>query len=193
MIAIWLTYFLAAGAASGVFIAAGWRSKQARELAAARRWHGLPVDPLWGDAEIDINALEARADVGGALRLALKRLAPMMANQSIQAEVAAPSGLVGSIRGAALTDLLEELLAAAIHSAPASRLLLTAVTFGDRICVGITDDMPGADQAVRMKSLRGLMERVAMRGGVLEVDVRPTEGTTMILRLAAAAEEVQDK
>lgn len=191
MIAIWVTYFLAAGAASGIFVAAGWRSKQARELAAARRWRGLPVDPLWGDAEIDINASEFRADVGGALRLALKRLAPMMANESVQAEVAAPSGLVGRIRGAALTDLLEELLAAAIHGAPASRLLLTAVTFGDRICVGITDDMPDADQAVRMGSLRGLMERVTMGGGALEVDVRP-EGTTMILRLAVATKEVQE-
>ncbi len=184
-----MSYLLAAGAASGIFVVAGWRSKRARTSAAARGSHGVPIDPLWGDAEIDINETDSHADVGGAIRLALKRLAPVMAHQSVRAEVAAPSGLVGRIRGGALTDLLEELLAATIRSAPASRLLLTAATLGDRICVSITDDMPGSDQAVRMASLRGLMERVALRGGALEVDVRPTEGTTIILRLAAVTED----
>ncbi len=184
-----MSYVLAAGAASGIFVVAGWRSKRARTSAAARGPLGVPVDPLWGDADIDINEIDSDADVGGAIRLALKRLAPVMAHQSVRAEVAAPSGLVGRIRGGALTDMLEELLAVTMRSAPASRLLLTAVTLGDRICIGITDDMPGSDQAARMASLRGLMERVAMGGGALEVDVRPAEGTTIILRLAAVTED----
>ena len=191
MIAIWVAYLLAAGAASGIFIAAGWRSRQAKILAAAKRPQGLPPDPLWGDADVDVDPSEGHADIAGAIRLALKRLAPVLAKQSIRTEVAAPAGLIGRMGSTVLTDLLEELLTAAIEGAPASRLLLTAATHDDRICLGITDDVPGADQAVRAGNLRGLMQRVALRGGALEVDVRPSEGTTMILCLAAAGNEGQ--
>jgi glucose-6-phosphate-specific signal transduction histidine kinase len=112
-----------------------------------------------------------------------------MASQSVQADIAVPFGLSVRMRSAALADLLEDLLAAAIHSAPASRLLMTAATHGDYVHIGITDDMPGADPAVRQGSVRGLMERVALRGGALDINVRVNEGTTMTLRLAAAGEK----
>ena len=191
MVAIWTVYLLAAAAVSGVFVVAGWRSKPASGQAAAQAGHGLPFDPLWGETENDIDGSEAQADVGAAIRLVLKRLAPVMATQSVQAEVAASSGLLVRMRGAALVELLEEMLIAAIHGAPAGRLLLTAATRGDGIDVGITDDMPGADPAVRLGTVRSLTERVAMRGGVLDVNVRPAEGTTMTLRLAAATEASQ--
>jgi hypothetical protein len=187
-----MAYFLAAVVASGMVIAAGWRSKHAHR-SVARGAYGLPDDPLWSDPEIDLGASESRADVAGAIRLALKRLAPVMATQSVKVDVAAPPGLLGRMRGTALTDILEELLAAAIHGAPAGRLLLTAATYGDRIYVGVTDDRPWADPAVRVAGVRGLMERIALRGCSLEVDVRPAEGTTMTLRLAAATEEWQDR
>jgi hypothetical protein len=193
VLTIGMAYFLAAVVASGIFVVAGWRSNKARGLVETQDRHDLLRDPLWADAEIDIDASQAQADVGAAIRLALKRLAPVMASQSVRADVAAPSGLPVRMRGAALADLLEELLTAAIHGAPASRLLLTAATHGDRVHVSITDDLPGADPAVRLGSLRGLMEDVAMRGGALDVDVRPAEGTTMTLRLAAATDEPQDK
>jgi hypothetical protein len=187
-----MAYFLAAVAASAMVIAAGWRSKHAHR-SAAQGAYGLPDDPLWSDPEIDLGAPEARTDVAGAIRLALKRLAPVMAIQSVKVDVAAPPGLLGRMRGAALADILEELLAAAIHGAPAGRLLLTAATYGDRIYVGVTDDRPWADPAVRVAGVRGLMERIALRGCSLEVDVRPAEGTTMTLRLAAATEERKDR
>jgi hypothetical protein len=190
---IWTTYFIAAVVASGMVVVVGWRTKHAAGSAAGQGRHGLANDPLWGDPEIDINASEARTDVVGAIRLALKRLAPVMATQSVKVDVAAPFGLLGRMRGATLADLLEEMLVAAIHAAPASRLLLTAGTRGDRIYVGITDDMPGADPAIRVASIRDLMERVAMRGASLDIDVRPAEGTTMTLRLATAVEERQEK
>jgi glucose-6-phosphate-specific signal transduction histidine kinase len=93
------------------------------------------------------------------------------------------------MRGAALADLLEEMLGVAIHAAPASRILLTAVEQGEHVAISITDDIPNADPGVRRAGVRGLMERVALRGGALDVIVRPDEGTTMTLRLAAAAAE----
>jgi hypothetical protein len=191
VITIGLLYFLAAVAASGIFVVAGWRSKHPGGLAAAQGGPGLRFDPLWGECEIGLDASDSQTDVGAAIRLVLKRLAPVMVSQSVHAEIAVPSGLLVRMRAAVLTDLLEELLAAAIDGAPASRLLMTGSTHGDRIHVGITDDMAGADLAVRVGSVRSVMERVAMRGGVLDVKVRPTEGTTMTLRLTAATKERQ--
>jgi signal transduction histidine kinase len=186
---IWLAYLLAAAVVSGVVIAVGWRSRRVHRLAEAQSRPGLPDDPLWGDTEIDINASESSADVGGALRLALKRLAPVMASGAVKVDVAAPSGLLGRMRAAVLTDLLEELLTAAVHGAPGGRLLLTVGRHGDRIQVGVTDDAPGADPAIRAAGVRGLMERVALRGGTLDIGARPAEGTTMTLRFAAATQE----
>jgi hypothetical protein len=193
VITIWLTYILVALAASGVVIAAGWRSRYTRGQAAKQDSHGVPNDPLWAEPEIDLSDSDAPADVGGAIRLALKRMVPVMAAQSVKVDVATQSGLLGGMRGAALADLIEELLTAAIHGAPGGRLLLTAAPHGDHIHVGITDDVPGADPAIRAAGVRRLMERVALRGGSLEIDVRPAEGTTMILRIAAAIESSQDR
>jgi hypothetical protein len=181
-----MAYFLAAAAASGIFVLAGRRSRRVMTLASDRGDFAFPVDPLWGETESDVAASPSQADVSTAIRLALKRLRPIMASKSMQAEVAASSGLLVRMQAPALTDMLEEMVASAIHNAPASRLLLTASMHGDRVYVGVTDDMPGADTALRASSVRGLMERVAMRGGALDVTVQPSEGTTMTLRLAAA-------
>ncbi len=180
---IWLTYCLIAFAASGVFVVAGWRSRRAKALASARGHYVMPNDVLWNEAEIELP--ETQADVGAALRLALKRLAAGMARHFIQADIVAPAGLLVPMRGAALADLLEELLAIVCQNAPASRILVTAAAHGERIYIVITDDMPGADADERRAGVKGLMERVAVRGGILDVDVRPAEGTTMTLQLTA--------
>lgn len=186
-----MTYFVAAFAASGIFIIAGWRSRQSANPPTASGRYTLPHDPLWGETETDLSA--AQADAGAMVRLAVKRLAPVLASQSVHAEVAAPQGLMVRMRGAALADLLEDLLAAAIHGAPTSRILLTATARGDHVEIAVIDDMPNSDPAIRMARVRSLMERVAMRGGALDVDVRPAEGTTMTLRLGAAWTERADR
>jgi hypothetical protein len=186
---MWKIYFLAAAATFVVFLVAGWRGKRAHGFTAARAGHGLSYDPVWNDAEIDLSETKPQADAAAALRLALKRLAPLMANLSVQADVAASFGLLVRMRGVALADLLEEMLAAVIHAAPVSRILLTAAAHGSSVSISITDDIPNADQDLRRAGVRSLMERVAMRGGALDVDVRPDEGTTMTLRLSSGSED----
>jgi hypothetical protein len=189
MIAVWVMYFLAAASASVVFLFAGRRSKQAHDFTAARADDGSPYDALLNGAEIDPSGTGLQADAGAALRVALKRLAPLMAKLSVQADIAASFGLMVRMRGAALADLLEEMLAAVIHAAPVSRILLTAAVHGGSVAISITDDIPNANLDLRRAGVRGLMERVAVRGGALDVDVRPAEGTTMTLRLSAASED----
>jgi hypothetical protein len=188
-----MTYLVGAAAASVVFLVAGWRSKQAQGFAAAGSRYRLSYDPLWNDVDIDAPASKPQADAGAALRLALKRLAPVMANRSVQADIAASFGLLVRMRATALADLLEEMLAAVIHAAPASRILLTAGVNDGSVAICMTDDIPNADPEIRRAGVRGLMERVAMRGGALDVHVLPNEGTTMTLRLSSVAEIAEDR
>ncbi|HBK07163.1 MAG TPA: hypothetical protein DDZ81_15150 [Acetobacteraceae bacterium] len=185
---IWMAYFLAAVAASGAFIAAGWRSRRILTSSPPKGRYELPFDPLWGGAADDLSPTQPQSDVEAAVRLALKRLAPMLKSQSVQADIAVAPGLLVRMRVDTLADLVEELLGAAVHAAPTSRLLLTASAHGDQVEISITDDVPGAAPDVRAASVRGLMERVSIRGGSLNIDVHPAEGTTMTLRLAAGVE-----
>lgn len=185
---IWMAYFLAALAASGVFVAAGRRSRRVLGSASLNGRYELPIDPLWGGAEEDVSTNQHQADAEAAIRLALKRLTPLLRGQSIQADVAVSPGLLVRMRVAALADLVEELLVVAIHAAPASRLLLTASARGDQVEISTTDDLPGADPGLRAASVRGLMQRASSDGGSLHIDVRADEGTTMTLRLAAGTE-----
>jgi hypothetical protein len=192
VITIWMAYFAAAAVASGVFLIAGSRSKQAHSYTAARAGHVLPYDPLWDETETDPADALPQTDAGAALRLALKRLGPVMASRFVQAEVAAAFGLRVRMHGAALADMLEEMLGAVIHAAPASRIILTAIESGDHVAISITDDIPNADLDVRCAGVRALKERVAQRGGTLDVRARPNEGTTVTLRIEAADHERQD-
>jgi hypothetical protein len=189
---IWLTYLVVATVASGIFVAAGWRGSKKRNASFTGSRDKFPADPLWENTEGDQAALLSQADIGVALRLAIKRLSPVMTNKSVQADIAVPPALLVRMHPPILADLLEELLTAAIHGAPASRLLLTAATHGERTYVTVTDDMPGADLMVRKASVRGLSERMALRGGVLDVDVTPMEGTSMTLRFAAVLSDQLD-
>jgi hypothetical protein len=186
---VWMVYFFAAAVASGVFLLAGWRSKRAHGYTAARTINGLPHDPLW--AETESVESQVHGDAAAALHLALKRLAPVLTTRAVQAEVAAGFGLRVRMRGTVLTDLLEEMLGAVIQAAPASRILLTAVEHGGHVAISVTDDIPNADVDVRRAAVRGLMERVALRGGQLDMTTLPGEGTTMTLRLDAMAEDAK--
>jgi glucose-6-phosphate-specific signal transduction histidine kinase len=174
-----MTYFLAATLAFVLFVFAGWRSKQSRTR-AVRIGRSTKTEDLLPSLAPD----EAPADVAAAVNLALKRLLPVMTSQHVRADVAVRPGVLMRMPGTTLADVLEELLAAAIHHGQASRLLVTAVGHGEQVSISVTDDVAGADPAIRAGCIRRLAERVALRGGVLEIEVRPSEGTTMTLRLA---------
>jgi signal transduction histidine kinase len=157
------------------------------------RTHEPAGGPFRKEAEIDLSETKPQADAGAALRLALKRLTPLMSNLSVQADIAASFGLMVRMRGAALVELLEEMLTVVVHAAPVSRILLTAAADGANISISMSDDIPNADQDLRRASVRGLTRRVAMGGGALAVDVRPGEGTTMTLRLSSVCEDREDR
>jgi hypothetical protein len=185
-----MTYIIAATAASVLFVAAGWRSRQTigETSFVARADPNMNVVPPAAVADPAASGAIRQDDVSSAIYIALARLAPVIASQSVKIDVAVHLGLKAGMRGHALADMLEELLAIALHAAPASRLLLAAWAQGDRIHIAVTDDMPTANLAHRQGLVRTLTERAATRGCGLLVEVRPGEGATMTLRLAAASD-----
>jgi hypothetical protein len=128
------------------------------------------------------------ADVAAAAAVALPRVRPLLASQFSHIDIAIAPGLSARMRPPALADLLEEMLTRAVHAAPASNLLLTALRQDDQIEIAVVDDMAGADPAYRHAQLRGLQERAALRGASLQVSVHAASGTTTTLRVLEAQE-----
>jgi hypothetical protein len=181
VIAIAVMYGVAAAAASGAVIAAGWRSR--RRGGAAEP--GVPDDPLWGEGDSHQGG-GPDAEVRGAIHQSLARVAPLMASLAVKVEVAAPFGLRGRVNGAVLAELLTSLLASCVRGAPGGRLLLTATNQGDCIHISVTDEGPGADPAARTDAMRGLRDTITRQGGDLDIAPRPEGGATLTLRFAAA-------
>lgn len=188
---IWMAYILAATTASVLFVAAGWRSRHAAGSGLSRL-NRLPDMSVLAPGQHTARA-QPLGDAAEAIHMALKRLAPLIESQAVHVDVAARLGLLVRLRAPALIELLEDLVTIAIHNAPASVLLLTATAHGNRIHISLSDDVPGADLSKRQSQARGVQERIAMLGGVLDIDVRPAEGTVMTLRLAAAFETPEEE
>ncbi len=173
-----ILYLIAAMVATGLVIAGGLWTRHVR---ARETWVAPP-----GGSVVDLLFRKAPADVRNCAMIAVKRLVAVMRINGVRTDIAIPHGLLVRMTGAALTDLLEEILAAAVHHAPYGRVLMTATHSGVQVGIAVTDDCAGADPAERRASLRSMTERMALRGLVLDIDVRPDIGTSMTLRLPAA-------
>ena len=181
MITVWMAYAVAAAATSAMFAVVGYRRRD-----SGRHVHGIPGQRF----ESGMRSA-AGGQVIDAIRLALKRVGPLMFQHDVRADVAVLPGLVALIKGSILTDVVEDMLTVAVRGAPACRLLLTAVAQGDHVEITVTDDLPNADQAYRLGQVRGLHERVALLGGTLHVTAHPTNGTAIAVRLAASSRTLQ--
>jgi len=184
VVTILMAYGAVAATAPLLFIAAGWRSRAIRARLNTEN-HQVPVLSGLYDAP-GASHDQALGDVAEATHGALKRLSPMLAEHDVHLDVAIRPGLVARMRGPLLADMLEDLLTLGIRGCPGGMLLLTASVRGDRIYISLSDDKPGEDLATRQADARGLAERVALRGGALDLVVRPNDGTITTLRLAAA-------
>lgn len=188
---IWLAYLVAATTASVLFVAAGFRRSQAISTVLGRPDQRVERRTLALDPEAARE--QPLGDAAECIHMALGRLASLTGSQSTHVDVAARHGLLVRLCPPVLTDLLEDVIATALHNAPASDLLVTASAHGDRIHITVSDDIPNADLAVRQSQVRHVQERIALSGGTLDVQVRPAEGTLMTLRLLAAFEAPADE
>jgi hypothetical protein len=171
-------YLLAATLTSAVVLLAGW----ARARAPSHGPSPFAADPA------ALVTDKTPADIRAAAAVALNRLRPLLACQNSKIDIGIRPGLLVRMSADALTDLLEDLLTAMVRTTPGgSNLLLTAVTRGGQIAIMLSDEAADSDETELRGLFRGLAERVALRGGALDVIAQGAGGSTVILRLASAA------
>ena len=84
--------------------------------------------------------------------------------------------------------IADEALSNVVRHAEARELLVRLERAGERLALSIVDNGRGFEVRVAPEGhygLQGMRERAEMVGGVLEVESRPGEGTTVRLRVEA--------
>lgn len=162
--------------AGGIAVAIWRRSRRSLKRQGPPR---LPAQFPLEQAALQHSVLHVAAEAAAVLQ-GLQNLATQ---QFVRLEMAIQPGLamVGDQR--AFRETLGELARSAIEQAPCGCVLLTAARVGCRVHVSVLDDGPGADTATRLTRLRHAQLLVALQGGSLEINARPGEGTTVIVRL----------
>jgi hypothetical protein len=87
----------------------------------------------------------------------------------------------------ALREIVGDLVSHAIEQSPCGRVLLGAAHIGGRVQITVSDEAAHSDRALRASELRPAERLAALQGATLEIDARPGQGTTVVLRLPAAA------
>lgn len=110
-------------------------------------------------------------DVAGCLALALRRQQANLVERAIRIELATDQNLPTPIEPNCFVGLLEEFIAAVLTGAQASRVLITAARREDRLCVTWIYDGMGYESASRNEALEGLIEKLALHEGRVDMDV----------------------
>jgi signal transduction histidine kinase len=126
-------------------------------------------------------------DLGSAAMSLLWDFEPLAARHCVTLEQAIQPGLAVQINSRLLHDILGEVLKVAIERSPAGRVLLTAAMVAGRVQITVSDDGQETDRDLRASWLRQAEGVAALQGATMQIDVRPGQGTTVVLRLPAAA------
>jgi signal transduction histidine kinase len=166
---------------SVVVVMAGWRrrrellQRQGRPFVAARM-------------ELDRSTFAA-----GVLDVALEAMAVMRqfecfaAERYVALELAVQPGLAVRTDARVFREIVGDLVSHAIEQSPCGRVLLGAAHIGGRVQITVSDEAAHSDRALRASELRPAERLAALQGATLEIDARPGQGTTVVLRLPAAA------
>jgi hypothetical protein len=127
-------------------------------------------------------ALELQAEAGTVLQA----FAKLAAARGVHLELAVETGLLVRMHRTRLHELLGAMLTHAIHGLPGGRVLVGAMQHGGRVQIAVIDEEASTDRASQEADLRQAVQLAALQGATLEIDVRPGEGTTLLLRLPAA-------
>ena len=110
-------------------------------------------------------------DIAAELDAVLRQFGARAAGQFTTLEIAVPAGLGGRIDADVFRAVLSDLVGGAIARTPCGRVLVSAARTGH----GFVQ----ADGPRHQASLRDAERLAAMRGVIVHVDVRPSEGTTV--------------
>jgi signal transduction histidine kinase len=113
----------------------------------------------------------------------LRSLSGIAAEWQVQLEIALQPHLTVRTDPAVFREVLEALLIHAIHAAPNSRVMLCTMSHAGGVQVVVVDEGTGVDQPTQQEDLARASQLALLLHGVLEVDNRAGEGTTVLLRL----------
>jgi hypothetical protein len=119
--------------------------------------------------------VEARAILAGLTELA--------ARKQVRLEIAIQPDLTVHIASRSFHEILDIVLIHAIESTPGGHVLLGGMRHGGRVQIAVIDDGRGVNADVQRAQLPSVERAIALLGGRLEIDSRPNEGTTILLRL----------
>jgi signal transduction histidine kinase len=123
-------------------------------------------------------------DVATEARTVMNLVAELAAQRRVRLEFAVEPGLAVRMAQDRFHELLGAVLTHAIH-AGRGRVLLGGMRHAGRVQIAIIDEGDGTDRAQQEADLRSAARLAALQGATLEVDARPGEGTTILLRLLA--------
>ncbi len=172
---------LLASGVSTVAVAAGWRRRHELQR---RQGQPLVAEPI----ELAQTTFAAGVlDVGSETTAVMRQFERLAAHRFVALELAVQPDLVVRTDPRALRQILGDLVSRAIEQSPCGRVLLAAAHVGGRVQITVSDDGPHPDRALQASRLRPAEHLAALQGATMEIDVRPEQGTTVVLRLPAGA------
>lgn len=125
----------------------------------------------------------AQIDVAAEVRAVLGRFDSRASRQFANFDTAMQPGLTARADPATFRQVLAELIGAAVRRAPCGQVLVVAGRQGDRVQISVSDDGMVLGRNATESALREVAALTALQGGTLDIDVRPGEGTTILMRL----------
>jgi anti-sigma regulatory factor (Ser/Thr protein kinase) len=168
--------------ASAVVVMTGWRRRRDQ-----LQRQGRP-SPVADRVELGRDAFAAGVlDVSSETTAVMQRLDSFAAQRSVALELAVQPNLAVRTDARALREILGDLVAHAIEQSPCGRVLLAAGHVGGRVQITVSDDGAHPDRALLASELRRAERLAALQGATMEIDARPRQGTTIVLRLPVGA------
>lgn len=146
-----------------------------------------PAD-LEANARFELSALMLRGerlDAASQVRWVLAAVRPQAEARHVRLEAAVRPGLAVWLDPRAFRKLMVDIVGQAVAAAPGGKVLVTGGEHGGRAQLAVVHDGPAPERGTVELALRSATEIVAFHGGSLEVDVRPGQGVTAIVRLPA--------
>ncbi len=124
-----------------------------------------------------------RLDVAAEALGALRQVDDLAARNRVRLQIAVQPSLAVHADPAGFRWALIEVLENAIAHAPCGKVMLGGTRHGGRVQIAVLDDGQTSDRLTQEAALRPVERIVALHGGTLQVEVRPGQGTLVILRL----------
>ncbi len=157
-----------------------------RRLLARARTAVAPASEMRTSAPLQ--HADGRLDVATEARTVMGLFAELATQRGVRMEIAVDPALTVRMEQHQFHELLGAVLTHAIH-AGSGHVLLGAMRHAGRVQIAVIDEGSGINREQQVTDLRQAARLAAMQGATLEVDARPGEGTTILLRILAPRQE----